>query len=155
MTKTFCSVFLSQIGLIKVCCQKNKLISIDFVKKREKTAENSCTKVAVGQLKEYLSGKRKKVSIPFMLEGTSFEKKVWKEMLHLKFGETISYKMLAQKINNPNAIRAVANACGKNKLPLIIPCHRVVSSTGLGGYSAGISKKKHLLKLESVDIKSL
>ena len=87
------------------------------------------------------------------LEGTNFQRTVWKEISKIPFGETRTYKDLAIDICKPNSSRAVANACGKNPYPVIIPCHRVIRSDGkLGGYSGvgGVKKKKELLKLENV-----
>ena len=87
------------------------------------------------------------------LEGTNFQRTVWKEISKIPFGETITYKDLAIAIGKPNSSRAVANACAKNPYPVIIPCHRVIRSDGkLGGYSGvgGVKKKKELLKLENV-----
>ena len=87
------------------------------------------------------------------LEGTDFQRRVWKEISKIPFGETRTYKDLATAIGKPNSSRAVANACGKNPYPVIIPCHRVIRSDGkLGGYSGvgGVKKKKELLKLENV-----
>ena len=87
------------------------------------------------------------------LEGTNFQRTVWKEISKIPFGETRTYKDLAVAIGKPNSSRAVANACGKNPYPVIIPCHRVIKSDGkLGGYSGagGVKKKKELLKLENV-----
>ena len=87
------------------------------------------------------------------LEGTHFQRTVWNEISKIPMGETRTYKDLAIAIGKPNSSRAVANACGKNPYPVIIPCHRVIRSDGkLGGYSGvgGIKKKKELLKLEKV-----
>ena len=87
------------------------------------------------------------------LEGTNFQRTVWKEISKIPYGETRTYKDLAIAIGKPNSSRAVANACGKNPYPVIIPCHRVIRSDGkLGGYSGvgGVKKKKELLKLENV-----
>ena len=87
------------------------------------------------------------------LEGTNFQRTVWKEISKIPFGETRTYKDLAVAIGKPNSSRAVANACGKNPYPVIIPCHRVIRTDGkLGGYSGvgGVKKKKELLKLENV-----
>ena len=87
------------------------------------------------------------------LEGTNFQRTVWKEISKIPFGETRTYKDLAIAIGKPNSSRAVANACGKNPYPVIIPCHRAIRSDGkLGGYSGvgGVKKKKELLKLENV-----
>ena len=88
-----------------------------------------------------------------ILKGTEFQILVWKEIAKIPFGQTRTYKQLAKTIKKPKAIRAVANACGKNPYPIKIPCHRVVGSNGyLGGYSAkgGTKKKKNLLKKEGI-----
>lgn len=101
------------------------------------------------QLAEYFSGKRKKFDIPFLLLGTEFQKKVWHALEGVPLGKTISYKQLAKKVGNPNAIRAVGTALGRNRICIIIPCHRILSSDGsLGGYAAGLTAKKKLLDLE-------
>ena len=89
------------------------------------------------------------------LEGTDFQRRVWKEISKIPFGETRTYKDLAIAIGKPNSSRAVANACGKNPYPVIIPCHRVIRSDGgLGGYSGrgGIREKIRLLKSEKIKI---
>ena len=86
------------------------------------------------------------------LKGTEFQKKVWKEILKIPKGQTRTYKDIALSIGSPKSYRAVANACGKNPLPVTIPCHRVVKSDGsIGGYSAkgGVEKKKILLSGET------
>ena len=88
------------------------------------------------------------------LKGTKFQKRVWKELLKIPFGETRSYKEIAISIGNPNSYRAVANACGKNPYPVTIPCHRAIKSDGsIGGYSAkgGIKRKRMLLANEIND----
>lgn len=89
------------------------------------------------------------------LKGTDFQKKVWKALLEIPKGKTMTYKELAKKIGRPKAVRAVANAVGANPLTIKIPCHRVIRSDGsLGGYSGkgGIKTKKALLKKEGVEI---
>ena len=85
----------------------------------------------------------------FKVKGTKFQIKVWKQIMKIPFGETKTYSEIAELIGKPKAIRAVANACGQNKLALFIPCHRVVGKNGYGGYKWGIDKKKFLLKLEA------
>lgn len=106
---------------------------------------NNCVK----QLNEYFSGERHDFSLPFHLEGTEFQKKVWHTLMTIPYGETISYKEEAQRLGNEKALRAVAQANGANPIPIIIPCHRVISADGsLGGYSSGVDKKQILLTLE-------
>ena len=93
----------------------------------------------------------KKVRIDWdSIKGTAFQKSVWKAIATIPRGETRSYAWLAKKIGRPRAVRAVANACGANPLPVIIPCHRVIASDGsLGGFSGGLDLKKRLLALEA------
>ena len=104
---------------------------------------------AVRQLEEYFGGKRKKFNLPFDVEGTAFQKKVWKELSKIPYAETNSYKDIASRIKNVKAVRAVGTANGMNPLCIIVPCHRVIANDGLlGGYSGGVGIKSKLLKLE-------
>lgn len=101
------------------------------------------------ELNEYFEGKRKCFTLPLQLLGTSFQVQCWKALLSIEYGKTISYKQEAQKINNPKAYRAVANANAQNMIEILVPCHRVIQDNGqLGGYSSGIERKKFLLNLE-------
>lgn len=102
------------------------------------------------QIQEYLDGKRKEFDLPIRLEGTNFQKRVWQELALIPYGKTCSYKDLAKKLNDGNASRAVGTANGKNPMSLIIPCHRVITSSGsLGGYAGGLAAKEILLSLEA------
>lgn len=102
------------------------------------------------QVSEYLSGERKVFDLKFDFHGTEFQKKVWNALLDIPYGETISYGELAAKIGDPNASRAVGAACGSNPIPLVVPCHRVLSADGdLHNYAFGLEWKKWLLDLES------
>lgn len=101
------------------------------------------------QLNEYLDGKRNEFDIPLDIQGTEFQKQVWKQLMKIPYGETRSYKDIANAVNDSNASRAVGTANGQNPLCIVIPCHRVISSDGsLGGYSGGLNIKKKLLELE-------
>lgn len=101
------------------------------------------------QLTEYFRGTRRVFRLPLYLSGTAFQKKVWRRLMKIPYGQTISYAGLARAIGRPNAYRAVANACGQNPLPILIPCHRVIASDGkLGGYSSGLKRKRWLLRHE-------
>ncbi len=104
-------------------------------------------------VKDYLSGKVVDFNgVSLNLNGTEFERIVWKGLCTIPYGETRSYKWLAAHIGKPYAYRAVGNACAKNPLPIIIPCHRVIREDGgLGGYSGGLLMKKRLLKIEGVE----
>ena len=103
---------------------------------------------------EYLDGK--KLNLPVDVQGTEFQKRVWAAISRIPYGETRSYNKIAEEIGMPKAYRAVANACGANPVPLIVPCHRVIRKNGgLGGYGMGIERKKYLLAMEkSVSKKS-
>lgn len=101
------------------------------------------------QLKEYFSGQRQVFSIPLSLEGTEFQKRAWNALREIYFGHTLSYSEQAQRMGCKNAVRAVGSANGKNKISIIIPCHRVISKNGnLGGFNGGLNKKRKLLDLE-------
>ena len=101
------------------------------------------------QIEAYFLGKLQSFDLPLKLEGTEFQKRVWKNLLKIPYGKIISYKELAQMTESPKAYRAVGSANGKNPISLIIPCHRVVAADGtLGGYSSGVKIKRKLLKIE-------
>lgn len=109
----------------------------------------------VDELERYLSGELKEFTVPihFENEGSPFQHNVWRELLNIPYGETISYKTLAERCGGANYARAVASANGYNRIPILIPCHRVISSDGsLGGYSGGIDIKHQLLTIEGVNI---
>lgn len=101
------------------------------------------------QLKKYLSGELKRFDCRLDMRGTPFEKRVWSFLKRIPYGQTRSYKEVAEAIGHPKAFRAVGNANGRNDLPLIIPCHRVIESNGMpGGFGHGIKVKKMLLDFE-------
>ncbi|MDE6717560.1 MAG: methylated-DNA--[protein]-cysteine S-methyltransferase [Muribaculaceae bacterium] len=101
-------------------------------------------------LDEYFAGKGPKFDIPLIFAGSEFQKKVWKRLLDIPLGESITYKELAEEIGMPTAVRAVANAVGANPISIFVPCHRVIGSDGsLTGYAGGINAKKYLLGLEN------
>ncbi len=100
------------------------------------------------QINEYFSGTRKAFTVPVKAEGTDFQKAVWKAISEIPYGNKITYKALASAAGHPKACRAAGGACGTNPVLIFIPCHRVVSSTGEGGFSGGISKKRYLNELE-------
>ena len=98
---------------------------------------------------EYLNGKRKSFDIKYEINGTEFQKKVWKELTDIPYGETRSYKEIAVAVGNPKASRAVGMANNKNPIAIIVPCHRVIGSDGkLVGYAGGLDMKRALLTLE-------
>lgn len=115
----------------------------------EQSDQESFITTLENQLKEYFLGIRKEFTLPMVLIGTEFQKKVWQELQNIPYGQTISYLQEAQRLNSPKAFRAVANANGKNKISILIPCHRVVFTSGdIGGYAGGLERKRFLLDLE-------
>lgn len=101
------------------------------------------------QIDEYLAGDRKEFDVPIITVGTDFQQSVWQALMKVPYGTTSTYLQLAKDINNPKAVRAVANANGANAIGLIIPCHRIIGSNGeLVGYGGGLAVKKKLLELE-------
>ncbi|WP_454967602.1 methylated-DNA--[protein]-cysteine S-methyltransferase [Capnocytophaga leadbetteri] len=101
------------------------------------------------QLNEYFAKERKEFTLPIELIGTSFQQKVWKMLQIIPYGETRTYKEQAIAVGNPKGVRAVANANAKNRISIIIPCHRVIGTNGtLTGYAGGLDRKKFLLDLE-------
>ena len=104
----------------------------------------------VRELEEYFRGERKEFDIPLLLAGSEFQKRVWQQLRHIPYGQTVSYGELAAAIGAPKSVRAVANANGANAISIILPCHRVIGSDGsLTGYGGGTDTKRYLLELES------
>ena len=144
---------ITHMGMLVYC----NWVSPDCIKKEEKFRELDSApirpriiEVLTEQLAQYFHGERKGFDIPYRLYGTDFQKRVWENLRKIPYGQTVTYSQLARMIGNPLAYRAVARACGANPLALILPCHRVVASSGkLGGYTGGIDKKESLLCLES------
>ena len=112
--------------------------------------ETPFIKEAYRQFSEYLTGERKSFDLPFKLTGTDFQNRVWKALCEIPYGETRSYKQIAEAIGNPKAVRAVGMANNRNPLLVLVPCHRVIGSNRqLVGYAAGLDKKQFLLHLEN------
>lgn len=102
------------------------------------------------ELDAYFNGSLREFTVPLYPSGTAFQKAAWDALLHIPYGESISYKQQAELVGKPKAIRAVANANGMNRMSILIPCHRVIGANGqLAGYGGGVWRKKHLLELEA------
>jgi methylated-DNA-[protein]-cysteine S-methyltransferase len=139
---------------LKIQANDIGIISIEFMESLtdesyEILNEVAIIKQCIKEIEEYFEGKRKSFDVNIIMEGTDFQKKVWKELMNIPYGETCSYKDIAVRIGSPKASRAVGGANNKNKIPIIIPCHRVVGAKGsLVGYAGGINKKIILLDNE-------
>ena len=111
--------------------------------------KNSILDMTRAQLDEYFSGTRKEFDLPLAPQGTPFQTEVWHTLATIPYGETISYAQLAQRVGKPTAMRAVGAANGRNPLPIVLPCHRVIGADGsLTGFGGGLPTKQFLLELE-------
>jgi len=150
---------------ILVCASATGILLLEFVddKKTEemlKTVEGYHTSTFVNEANDpilvlkkelvlYFEGKLKTFTVPIELMGTAFRKTVWNHLLTISFGKTITYKQQSMQMNSPLAIRAIASANGRNRIAIVIPCHRVIGSNQtLTGYSGGLWRKQFLLNLE-------
>src|SRR6202158_1362603 len=116
--------------------------------------DNSALLEVVAQLPSYFAGERNNFALDLVLQGTDFQKKVWTALQEIPFGETISYKKLAETVGSPKGVRAVGAANGANPIAIIIPCHRVIENDGsLTRFGGGVPLKKQLLELESNQLK--
>ncbi|MEB6548361.1 methylated-DNA--[protein]-cysteine S-methyltransferase [Heyndrickxia sporothermodurans] len=151
MNKTY---YQSPIGVLEITGTDKAIRSILFCE--EETEVNSLPndtptvlKDCYHQLDEYFAGKRRDFTIPYEYEGTDFQKSVWNALTKISYGNTCSYKDIALSIGNEKAVRAVGTANGKNKLSIIIPCHRIIGANGtLTGYAGGLWRKEWLLNHE-------
>lgn len=106
---------------------------------------------AATQLDEYFAGKRTEFDVALDMTGTEFQRSVWVALAAIPFGKSVSYAQHAQSLGNPKAVRVVGSAIGKNPISIIVPCHRVIGSTGaVTGYAGGLERKKFLLALERI-----
>lgn len=147
----------TEFGKIEINTNEEFLSAINFscINKKSDFIEKETTliKEICNQLHDYFIGKLKTFNLPILYEGTDFQKSVWKELQTIPYGETWSYKQLAINIEKEKAYRAVGMANNKNPIPIIIPCHRIIGSTGkLVGYSGGLKIKQFLLDLEKNNI---
>ena len=145
------SYYKSPIGILEIIMENNNLISLKITDKIViPNKETDFTKNIKIQLDEYFSGKRKIFDIKINPKGTKFQKRVWNELLKIPYGKTKSYSDIAVAIGNKKAQRAIGNACNKNPIMIIIPCHRVISKNGnISGFAYGIGIKQKLLNIEN------
>jgi methylated-DNA-[protein]-cysteine S-methyltransferase len=145
--------YQSEMGLLEIVATHNGVSKINFLEEGaiipNLETDNIFLKDCIKQLTAYFGGSLQTFSLALDLSGTDFEKRVWRELEKISFGETISYLTLAERLGNKKVIRAAGRANGKNPVPIVIPCHRVVGSDGsLIGYEGGLWRKDWLLKHE-------
>jgi len=156
----YITYYISPVGKILLASKEEKLIGLWFEQQKyyfesvkedvEEQPNLEIFKKAKEWLTRYFQGeKTSSYELELNPKGTEFQKQVWKELMNIPYGTTYSYKEIANRIGKPKAIRAVANAIGRNPIWVIIPCHRVIGSNGsLTGYAGGLDMKEKLLKLE-------
>ena len=147
------------VGWLKIRSEDGVIVELDHADRpkddQDLTEVSGVIRQCVMELEEYFSGERRTFEVPIDIthSGTAFQRKVWRRLSEIPYGETISYKELAVDCGGPTYSRAVANANGKNPVSIIIPCHRVIASDGsLGGYTGGVDKKTKLLKIEETGL---
>lgn len=144
----------SPIGKLHLVSDDNSLLSIGLggakpALKFNTSLNSTVLNETVTQLSEYFRGERRRFDLPLNMSGTDFQLSAWKTLSRIPYGKTISYREQAEKIGAGKAYRAVGSANGRNKLPIVVPCHRVVAADGtLGGYAGGLRMKALLLELE-------
>lgn len=142
----------SFIGIFEILATDDFLISLNLVDEKEKTLPNKITKITKIWLDSYFDKKEPSWIPPVIYPKTTFAKKVINEVLNIPFGRCKSYSDIAKNIDNPKAYRAVAQVLKRNRYPLIIPCHRVISKKGIGGYNLGVGIKRKLLEFEKCEL---
>jgi methylated-DNA-[protein]-cysteine S-methyltransferase len=149
-------VVSSPVGNLELTVSEGFLIKVEFVEDPVTATENELLSKTAFQLEEYFSGKRKNFELPLKMKGTPFQEAVWNSLLEIPYGSTYSYQDIAEKINNPKAVRAIGQANKANALPIIVPCHRVIGKDkSLTGYAGKqFDKKEKLLMVEAHGVKS-
>lgn len=146
------SVVATPQGFLTVFANDEAVKAIDFADTHPAPNENSISTLAAKQLREYIARQRDTFDLPLQPDGTAFQQQVWQALCTIEYGATASYLDIANAIGNKKACRAVGAANGKNPIPIVIPCHRIIGSTGkLTGYAGGLPRKIYLLALEAKD----
>ncbi len=148
----FLRTISTPIGRLLAVADENAVICLDFADDdmQDEHSESPLLLKLEDELNEYFALKRKEFTLPLSPDGTEFQKSVWDTLLKIPYGSTVSYAEEAKMLGSPKAVRAVANANGKNPIAILIPCHRIISSNGtLGGYTGGVWRKEFLLSLEN------
>lgn len=150
MEYKFCSLIQSPIGEITIIADDNAVHTVTFSKKDlSNLTANAVSEMAAQQLKAYFEGTLQEFTFPMAQKGTEFQQSVWEALPRIKYGDTLSYLKFSEQLNNPLAIRAIAAANGKNNIAIVVPCHRVIGSSGkLVGYAGELWRKQWLLEHE-------
>lgn len=147
----FCHVYETAIGKMTIASDGGAITAVAFGARPElaPAGRTELTDRAFSELEEYLAGARREFSVPLAPKGTAFQRRVWDALRAIPYGETRSYKQVAESVGSPAACRAVGLANNRNPIAVLIPCHRVVGADGsLVGYGGGLEVKRRLLGLE-------
>lgn len=144
-------------GVVRIFADDRAVTAIDLggelPRPHGKPQYNGIVRAAEKQLREYFAGCRTEFDLPLALAGTEFQRKVWAALRRIPFGQVRRYGDIAKTLHKPAAARAVGAACGKNPLPIVVPCHRVVGSSGsLTGFAGGLHLKEWLLRHEGIEL---
>jgi methylated-DNA-[protein]-cysteine S-methyltransferase len=161
----------SPLGYLQIFADQDKVVEIDFEHvltetlgekaglKTTAVTANTTLQAAIEELEAYFAGEKTDFSFNWNVthQGTEFQQAVWQVISEIPYGQVMSYREIAETLGKPRAYRAVANACGRNPLPIIVPCHRVVGSGSngsytMGGYSSGVEKKQILMAIEKIEL---
>lgn len=142
----------SERGIARIALSGGHVALVDGLDRKAQVAvDTSSFKPLIAKLKRFASGKHVDFDCAFDLQGTPFQRAVWKAISRIPWGETRSYAWVAAEAGRPEAVRAAAQACGANPVPILIPCHRVIASDGtIGGFSGGLDLKRRLLAIEGI-----
>ena len=149
MSSRYIVYYKSPIGILEIISSDKDLISVSFVKRKGREKVHPFLLKCLSQLDEYFKGQRRSFSLPLKIQGTTFQELVWQKLLGVSFGKTLSYQDIVGVIGNKSAARAVGNALNKNRIAIIIPCHRIIGRRqDLVGYAGGLWRKEWLLEHE-------
>ncbi len=141
----------SPVGPLRIAATDRAVVAVDFLDRppRRNGGGNALTRRAARELSAYFAGRRGRFSVPLDPPGTPWQRRVWDALRRVPRGATVTYGALAARTGSPGAARAVGGAVGSNPIAILIPCHRVVATDGLGGFGGGLGRKRTLLALES------
>jgi methylated-DNA-[protein]-cysteine S-methyltransferase len=154
--EVFKTYYHSPVGILRVSCTDKYITEVHFLNNPADIVYEipgnapAVLRQCIDELIAYFQGQLKAFTVPIQQEGTSFQQKVWGELLNIPYGKTISYMDMAKRLGDPKVIRAAASANGQNSIAIIVPCHRVIgANSSLVGYGGGLWRKKILLELEA------
>ena len=141
--------FESALTDLTVTTNGTAVTRIEFGRHTDRSPQSNMERRVNDELQEYFDGQRKDFTFPIEAEGSEFNRRVWERVAHIPYGHTVTYGEIAREFGNVGAARAVGTANGRNPIPIVIPCHRVVAAGGkLGGFGGGLPLKRKLLDLE-------